>query len=98
MRLAHQACMDIKRTVGGWILKMGDKARKFRRLADIWEILSQDEWHLSDIFAPEKLIPLDKIQSHSPRKRSISPEKQTTLPIDSEFVLESHSRNLFKCS
>ena len=35
LRLAQQACMDVQRTVGGWILKMGDKARKFRRLADI---------------------------------------------------------------
>jgi hypothetical protein len=46
MRLAHQACMDVKRTVGGWILRMGDKARKFRRLADIWDLLSQDEFYL----------------------------------------------------
>ena len=26
LRLAHHACMDVQRTVGGWILKMGDKA------------------------------------------------------------------------
>jgi hypothetical protein len=89
MRLANQACMDIKRTVGGWILKMGDKARKFRRLADIWEILSQDRWYLSDIFPEDKLISLDKIQSHSPRKRQILPDKQTMSLIHSEKVLVS---------
>lgn len=73
LRLARNACMDIKRTVGGWILKMGDKARKFRRLADIWDILSQDDWCLSDIFAPDKLIPLDKIKPPRPYKRPTPP-------------------------
>lgn len=34
--------MNVQRTVGGWILRMGDKARKFRRLADIWDLISQD--------------------------------------------------------
>ena len=63
LRLAHHACMDVKRTVGGWILQMGDQARKFRRLADIWDILSVDEFILSEIFPPEKLIDL----THSPQ-------------------------------
>ena len=55
-RLAHHACMDVKRTVGGWILSMGRVARKFCRLADIWDIISQDDWNLSDVFPDDKLI------------------------------------------
>ncbi len=77
LRLAHHACMDLERTVGGWILKMGDKARKFRRLADIWDLLSQDEFILSEIFPPEKLIAVDLIQPPKRRKRPKPPEKKT---------------------
>ncbi len=29
LRLAHDACLDVQRTIGGWILRMGDRARKF---------------------------------------------------------------------
>ena len=67
LRLAHHACMDVQRTVGGWILRMGDKARKFRRLADIWDLISVDEFILSEIFPPEKLIAVELIQP--PKRR-----------------------------
>jgi hypothetical protein len=90
MRLAHQACLDVQRTVGGWILKIGDKARKFRRLVDIWAILSQDNWYLSEIFPPEKLIPLDKIQPPKRRKRPLPIRFQTPpypFPITREDFL-----------
>jgi hypothetical protein len=97
LRLAHQACMDVQRTVRGWILKMGEKARKFRRLADIWDILSQDEWYLSDIFAPEKLIPLDKIQPPRPRTRPTPAEKLTLPILCPEEVLRRRAMGLPKC-
>ncbi|ELS04844.1 hypothetical protein Xen7305DRAFT_00045800 [Xenococcus sp. PCC 7305] len=61
-RLAHDACMDVQKVAGGWMLKMGKLARKFRRLVDIWEILSQDDWSLSDVMAEDKLTPLDQIK------------------------------------
>ncbi|MBW4534991.1 MAG: hypothetical protein KME09_13730 [Pleurocapsa minor HA4230-MV1] len=98
MRLAHQACMDIKRTVGGWILKMGNKARKFRRLADIWDILSQDEWYLSDIFPKDKLIALDLIQAPRPIKKPTPAEKKTFPLIRPEEVLRRQRMGLPKCS
>lgn len=97
LRLAHDACMDVKRTVGGWILQMGNKARKFRRLADIWDILSQDEWYLSDIFAPDKLISVDLIQPPRPRKRPTPPEKQTFPLISREEVLSRRKMGMPKC-
>ena len=77
LRLAHDACMDVKRTVGGWVLKMGSKARKFRRLADIWYLLSQDEFLLSDIFPEDKLIAVENILPPRPRKRPTPSEKRT---------------------
>jgi hypothetical protein len=80
MRLAHHACMDVQRTVGGWILKMGDKARKFRRLADIWDILSVDEFILSEIFPKDKLIAVDLIQPPKRRERP-EPTQKTAFPL-----------------
>ncbi len=97
LRLAHDACMDVKRTIGGWILKMGNKARKFRRLVDIWDILSQNEWYLSDIFAPDKLISLDLIQPPRPRKRTTPMEKQTKPLIPPREVLRRRRMGLPKC-
>lgn len=97
LRLAHDACMDVQRTVGGWILRMGNKARKFRRLADIWYILSQDNWYLSDIFAPDKLVSIDLIQPPRPRKRPTPPDKQTRPLIRPEEVLRRRLMGLPKC-
>ena len=79
LRLAHHACMDVQRTVGGWILRMGDKARKFRRLWDIWDVLSQDEFVLSEIFPEEKLIDVNLIQ----------PPKRRVRPLPSRFQIPS---------
>lgn len=67
--------MDVQRTVGGWILRMGKAARKFRRLADIWDLISQDDWYLSDVLPDDKLIPIDQIQPAPPRKRPIFRDK-----------------------
>ena len=77
LRLAHQACMDVQRTVGGWILRIGDKARKFRRLADIWDLISVDEFILSDIFPEDKLIAVELIQPPKRKTKPEPPEKKT---------------------
>ena len=97
LRLAHDACMDVQRTVGGWILRMGDKARKFRRLADIWDILSQDNWFLSEIFAPDKLIAIDLIQPPKPRKPPVIPDKKTHPLMRPEEILFRRRIGLPKC-
>lgn len=97
LRLAGDACMDVKRTVGGWILKMGDKARKFRRLADIWDILAQDDWILSDIFTPDKLIRINEIKPPRPRKRPTPPIKQTMPLVSSDTVQLWRRMGLPKC-
>jgi hypothetical protein len=97
MRLAHQACMDVKRTVGGWILRMGDKARRFRRLADIWDLLSQDEFYLSDIFPEDQLIAIELIVPARLPKRPMPPEKTTFPLIRPEDVIRRRTMTLVKC-
>ena len=96
LRLAHDACMDVKRTVGGWILKMGDKARRFKRLADIWDILSQDNWYLSEIFAPDKLIAIDLIQPPRPRKPPVIPDKTTRPLMRPEDIMRNREITLVR--
>lgn len=49
-RLVWDCCMKLKKTVGGWLLSMGHLERKFKSLKQIWELLTQDEWLLSDVF------------------------------------------------
>ena len=94
LRLAHDACMDVQRTVGGWILRMGDRARKFKRLADIWDILSQDNWYLSDIFAPDKLIAIDLIQPPISRKPRLLPDKKTYPLMRPEDIMRNREIRL----
>ena len=89
--------MDVKRTVKGWILKMGDKARRFKRLADIWDILSQDNWYLNEIFAPDKLVAPDLILPPRPRKKPNPPDKKTYPLIRPEEVLRRRRMGLPKC-
>ena len=95
LRLAHQACMDVQRTVGGWILKMGNKARKFRRLADIWDILSVDEFILSEIFPPEKLIAVNLILPPRRRTRPEPPEKKTFPLMHPQDIMRNRTVTIF---
>ena len=97
LRLAKDACMDVKRTVGGWILRMGDKARRFKRLADIWDILSQNNWYLSEIFAPDKLIAIDLIQPPRPRKPPTLPDKKTFPLMRLEDIMRNREIRLVRC-
>lgn len=51
--LAANACMTLQRLPNGWLLKLGHLERRFRFLKQIWQILIQDDWALSDVFPPE---------------------------------------------
>ena len=96
LRLAHDACMDVQRTVNGWILKMGSKARKFRTLAHIWDLLSQDDFLLSDIFPEDKLIAVEQILPPRRRKPRQLPEKKT-FPLMHPFdVIRNRTMLLVK--
>lgn len=96
LRLAKDACMDVQRTVGGWILKMGDKARKFRRLADIWDLLSQDNWYLEEIFPKDKLVAVELILPPRPRKPPTLPDKQTKPLMRPSDILRNRTMTLVK--
>ena len=96
LRLAHQACMDVQRTVGGWILKMGDKARKFRRLADIWDILAVDEFILSEIFPEDKLVAVDLILPPRRRTRPEPPEKKIFPLMHPQDIIRNRTMTLVK--
>jgi hypothetical protein len=50
-RLVSEACMELIKVKGNkWILKMGNLTRQFKSLREIWELLTQEDWVLSDIF------------------------------------------------
>ena len=96
LRLAKDACMNVQRTVGGWILRMGDKARKFRRLADIWYILSQVNWYLEEIFPQDKLVAVELILPPRPRKPPTLPDKQTRPLMRPSDILRNRTMTLVK--
>ena len=53
--LVREACLTLERLRSGWWLKMGhSKMRRFKSLKEIWDILTAEEWFLSDIFPPAK--------------------------------------------
>lgn len=54
MKLAIDACMEVSRVAGGWLLKFGKLTRRFRNLHQIWLIFMADSWYLSDVFPPVK--------------------------------------------
>lgn len=91
LRLAHDACMDVQRTVGGWILKMGSKARKFRRLFDIWDLLSVDDFLLSEIFPEDKLIAVELILPPKRRKKPEPPDKRTFPLMRPEDIIRNRT-------
>lgn len=53
-KFAADAFIRLERVKGGWLLKMGKLVRHFRFLRQIWEILTQEDWVLSDLFPPQK--------------------------------------------
>ena len=50
--LVRNACMDLKRVTGGWLLTFGNNERKFKRLGQVWDLFIADDWVLSEIFNP----------------------------------------------
>ena len=84
LKLVHDACMNLERVRGGWLLKLGHLTRKFRKLTQIWELLIAEDWFLSEIFPP----PAPSVQAQSgdampqlPRRYgSIAPAYQPPYP------------------
>lgn len=81
--LAHSACLEVKKVTGGWLLKLGQLTRRFRSLKDIWSILIQDNWLLSDIFPPQFQAPTTRwprrypvLASHVSQARLLSKQER----------------------
>lgn len=56
LKLVHDACMELQRKAGGWLLTLGHKVRRFKSLKEIWELLLADDWYLGDIFPSEHKV------------------------------------------
>jgi len=57
IHLVHQACMSLERCGRKWLLKMGHLQRTFASLKEIWQLLNQKDWVLTEIFTtPSKVV------------------------------------------
>ncbi|GET44369.1 hypothetical protein [Microseira wollei] len=52
--LVRPAWSELKKVAGGGLLFMGKLQRQFKSLKEIWLLLTQENWYLSDIFPPQK--------------------------------------------
>lgn len=52
MKLVADACMKLVKIKCGWVLSLGHLERFFKRRGEVWELLIQEDWKLSDIFPP----------------------------------------------
>lgn len=77
--LAENACMKLQRVGKRWVLSMGSLRREFARLSYIWELLSQDDWFLSDIF-DIKHTPWKPKQFAKTAKPVLKPRSRILLP------------------
>lgn len=55
----------------GWELSMGSLKRRFRSLKDIWELLTQEDWFLSDIFPPAQRAPKKRCAPRLPFRHPV---------------------------
>lgn len=75
-RLARNACMEVSRWKhGGFVLRFGSRSRWFKRLKELWELFTSDNWYLSEIFA-KKVIP--RIPRR-PRRKAIALDKPVSF-------------------
>lgn len=57
-RMAARWGINIVKAPGGWVVKMASKiGKKFKRLRDIWLILTQEEFFHEDFFPYEEVAP-----------------------------------------
>jgi len=85
-QLVRQCCMELLRWGSGWLLRMGNhRARKFKSLKDIWNLLNQEDWCLSDILPPDLPPPLPPKSVKLPLPKL---ESKETFPYVSKWQAE----------
>lgn len=52
LKLVRNACMDLKRVANGWLLEFAGQTRLFKKLGQVWDLFTTDDWVLSEIFNP----------------------------------------------
>ncbi len=60
-RVADNAGIFVERFRSGWMLKFGHRKRWFKKLKDIWLILTSEDWQLSELF-PNKVTLIPPIE------------------------------------
>lgn len=79
LKLVTDACMNLQRVIGGWVLSLGYKTRRFKKLSDIWELLLADDWYLGDIF-PEEHKTCYSTPGSAPRvEDSLMPQREPVV-------------------
>lgn len=83
IKLVADACMELVRVAGCWLLKFGRKERRFKRLLDIWHLFLADDWSLSDIFPEEGHKQCYSQPGVAPRVESLPPppEQEMKKPV-----------------
>lgn len=82
INLVHDACMDLSRVGSRWQLRLGKLTRLFRSLREIWELLIQEDWYLSDIFPP------------APPPKSVEPRLPHRNPALLPYQAPEHRRQI----
>lgn len=73
MALASAACLSLQRLRSGWLLKLGHLERRFRSLGQIWQILIQEDWALSDVFPPSPTAQRPRLSERHPVLAGVHP-------------------------
>jgi hypothetical protein len=93
-KMAASACLDLVRhKVKGWVIRMGNKSQWYESLWDIWAILSEDDWKLSEIIpssVPPKLAREARLLSSLEETKC---EIEDALPKEESTVLEYKPRD-----
>jgi len=83
-QMARAALLDIVKAPGGWVVKMGECiGKKFKRLRDIWLILTRESWNLHDEFLPHaeaNASTVDNAELPAPTQ-AVAPESVPTQAV-----------------
>ncbi len=93
-KMAASACLELVRhKVKGWIIRMGNAYQWYQSLWDIWAILSQESWDLSELI-PSSIPPKSTMEA-----RLLSSLEETkceiedALPKEESIMLDKKPRD-----